>query len=73
MVARRWQKGESREWKIRKLTDNNDAAKQWQTADEEKNKKGVLSWSQKASCLTHWSDKILPCLSSSSRGVLLDC
>ena len=36
---------------------------QGQTSDEEKNKKGVISWPRKALYLAHWYDRNQPCLS----------
>ena len=73
MVDRRRREGKRREWKKINLTDNNGASKRGQTADEEKNKKGVISWTLQASYIARWSDKIPLCISRSSRGVLLNC
>ena len=61
------------EHKKRESTDNNGAAKQGQTADEEGKEKGVISWPRQASYLSRWYEKIPPCLSRPSRRVLLDC
>ena len=49
MVARRQREGERREQATRKPTEKNGAAKQGQAADEEKIKKGMISWPRQAS------------------------
>ena len=56
MLARQRREGEKRERNTRKSTDKNGAAKQGQTADEEKKQKGVISWPRQASYLNRWSD-----------------
>ena len=73
MVERRQREGERRERKTRKSTDKNDTANRGQTAAEEKNKEGVISWPWQALYLACWSDKIPPCLSKSLHVVLLYC
>ena len=56
MVAEQHWEVKIRERKKRKSTDKNGAAKQGQTADEEKKQKGVISWPRQASYLNRWSD-----------------
>ena len=71
MVARRRWEGKMRERKTRKSTDRMEQPSEGRQWTRRKNKKGVISWPQKASYLDRCSNRNQPRLSRSERGVLI--